>query len=173
VRGPFGLLRQLSDASLDRPLDALTFPACISALGAKQPFMRKQRLAAARARVQSELIGLGSDSERALNQIPDIRFCSLIPCSWFLSSLFSKIFSLLSFVGNWPRNRCSTAVSCSEIRFSGPEVAKFPVKFPDSREFLWRRVRSALRRQPGVFGEFSSRGRRAVGHHGGRVVWSR
>jgi heme-degrading monooxygenase HmoA len=28
-------------------------------------------------------------------------------------------------------------------------MAKFPVKFPVSREFLWRRVRSALRRQPG------------------------
>jgi hypothetical protein len=26
--------------------------------------------------------------------------------------------------------------------------AKFPVKFPVSREFAWRRVRSALRRQP-------------------------
>jgi len=100
-----------------------------------------------------------------------LRFCSLIPCSWFFSSLLSKIFSLLSFVGNWLRNRCSTAVSYSEVRSSGPEIAKFPVKFPDSREFVWRRV--PLRRQPGVFGEFCSRGRRAVGHHGGRVVWSR
>jgi hypothetical protein len=28
-------------------------------------------------------------------------------------------------------------------------MTKFPVKFPVSREFGWRRVRSALRRQPG------------------------
>jgi hypothetical protein len=28
-------------------------------------------------------------------------------------------------------------------------MAKFPVKFPVSREFLWRLVRSALRRQRG------------------------
>jgi hypothetical protein len=27
-------------------------------------------------------------------------------------------------------------------------MAKFPVKFPDTRDFAWRRVRSALRRQP-------------------------
>ena len=30
-----------------------------------------------------------------------------------------------------------------------PKFAKFPVKFPVSREFPWRQVRSALRRQPG------------------------
>jgi hypothetical protein len=29
-----------------------------------------------------------------------------------------------------------------------PKKANFPVKFPVSREFAWRRVRSALRRQP-------------------------
>jgi hypothetical protein len=44
--------------------------------------------------------------------------------------------------------RCSAAVSCSEIWTWSPKIAKFPVKFPDSREFAWRRVRSALRRQP-------------------------
>ena len=30
-----------------------------------------------------------------------------------------------------------------------PGITNFPVKFPVSREFAWRRVRSALRRQPG------------------------
>src|SRR5258707_7098578 len=30
-----------------------------------------------------------------------------------------------------------------------PKIAIFPVKFPVSREFVWRPVRSALRRQPG------------------------
>jgi hypothetical protein len=50
-----------------------------------------------RREFQSELISLGSDSGRALSQIPVIRFCSLIPCSCFFISLFSKIFSLLSY----------------------------------------------------------------------------
>jgi hypothetical protein len=53
------------------------------------------------------------------SQIRVICFCSLIPCFWFFTSLFSKMFSLLSFVGNWPRNRCSTAVFWSEIRVFG------------------------------------------------------
>ena len=42
------------------------------------------------------------------------------------------------------------AVSRSGIGAGSPEIAKFPVKFPVSREFAWRRVRSSLRRQPGV-----------------------
>ena len=44
---------------------------------------------------------------------------------------------------------CSTAASCYGIASQSPKNAKFPVKFPVSREFAWRRVRSALRRQPG------------------------
>jgi hypothetical protein len=36
------------------------------------------------------------------------------------------------------------AVSCIEVGSQRPKFAKFP----DSREFAWRRVRSALRRQP-------------------------
>ena len=40
-------------------------------------------------------------------------------------------------------------VSGNEIGFQGPRIAKFPVKFPDSREIGWRRARSALQRQPG------------------------
>ena len=37
---------------------------------------------------------------------------------------------------------------------SDPKIAIFPVKFPVSREFAWRPVRSALRRQPGSAAEF-------------------
>ena len=33
-----------------------------------------------------------------------------------------------------------------------PRIAKFPAKFPDTREFAWRLVRSALRRQPSIPG---------------------
>jgi hypothetical protein len=65
------------------------------------------------------------------------------------NSLFLKIFSLLSSVGNCTRSRCGTATSCSKKAALGSKIAKFPVKFPVSREFAWRRVRTALRRQPG------------------------
>jgi nitrogen-specific signal transduction histidine kinase len=59
-----------------------------------------------------------------------------------------KEFSLLICVGNRGRSGCSVAVSCFEIGAGSPEIAKFPVKFPVSREFGWRRVRSALPPQP-------------------------
>jgi hypothetical protein len=52
-------------------------------------------------------------------------------------------------LGNYAISRCNTAISCYEIGSQSPKNAKFPVKFPVSREFAWRRVRSALRRQPG------------------------
>ena len=67
-----------------------------------------------------------------------------------LNSLFFKIFSLLICVGNCAKSDCGAAVSCCEIGLGSPEIAKFPVKFPVSRECAWRRVRSALRRQPGI-----------------------
>src|ERR1700694_4761145 len=70
---------------------------------------------------------------------------SLIPANNYL--LF-EIFSLLICVGNCAKSRCGTAVSCYEIVSWGLEIAEFPVKFPVSREFAWRRVRSPLRRQP-------------------------
>jgi hypothetical protein len=73
---------------------------------------------------------------------------SEIPCSYENNSLILKIFSLLNSVGNCSRSLCSTAVSCYQISSLSPEIAIFPVKFPVSREFAWRRVRSALRRQP-------------------------
>ena len=80
---------------------------------------------------------------------------SLIPAK---NSLFFEIFSLLICVGNCAKSDCGAAVSCYEIGPGGPEIAKFPVKFPVNREFDSRRVRSALRRQPGSprFREFPS-----------------
>jgi hypothetical protein len=64
------------------------------------------------------------------------------------SSLFSETFSLLIWVGNCEKSPCSAAVSGWETRSRIPRIEKFPVIFPVSREFTWRRVRSALRRQP-------------------------
>jgi hypothetical protein len=66
------------------------------------------------------------------------------------NSLFMRIFSLLIFIGNSRRSSCSTAGSCYEADAWTSEIAKFPVKFPVSREFIRRRVRSALRRQPAL-----------------------
>src|SRR5258706_8680889 len=65
------------------------------------------------------------------------------------NSLFFGNISLLICVGNCSRSGCNAAVSCSKLLPKAPEIAKFPVKFPDTRESGWRRVRSALRRQPG------------------------
>jgi hypothetical protein len=70
---------------------------------------------------------------------------SLIPAK---NSLFFETFSLLICVGNCAKSDCGAAVSCYEIGLGSPKIAKFPVKFPVSREFAWRRARSALRRQP-------------------------
>ena len=70
------------------------------------------------------------------------------------NSLILKISSLLTCVGNCLRSGCCTAVSCSDIGSNTLKIAKFPVKFPVSREFVWRRVRSALRRQPALANEF-------------------
>jgi hypothetical protein len=57
--------------------------------------------------------------------------------------------SLLVCLGNCARSHCSAAVSSHKIGSGSLKIAKFPVKFPVSREFAWRQVRSALRRQPG------------------------
>jgi hypothetical protein len=67
----------------------------------------------------------------------------------FRNSLFVRIVSLLVCVGNCRRSACSTEVSCSETDPHRPKTAKFPVKFPVTRETAWRQVRSALRRQGG------------------------
>jgi hypothetical protein len=47
------------------------------------------------------------------------------------------------------RSRCGTGVFGIDIASATPKSANFPVKFPVCREFVGRRVRSALRRQPG------------------------
>ena len=67
----------------------------------------------------------------------------------FRNSLFVRIVSLVVCVGNCRRSACSTEVSCSETDPHRPKTAKFPVKFPVTRETAWRQVRSALRRQGG------------------------
>jgi hypothetical protein len=64
------------------------------------------------------------------------------------NSLFFEIISLFARVGNCSISDCSTVVSCAKTVAKCLKIAKFPVKFPDSRESPWRRARSALRRQP-------------------------
>jgi hypothetical protein len=72
---------------------------------------------------------------------------SLIPKK---SSLFPEIFSLLICVGNFAKSRWGAGgISLSALGSQSLKIGKFPVKFPVSRELAWRRVRSALRRQPG------------------------
>jgi hypothetical protein len=56
------------------------------------------------------------------------------------NSLFVEIFSLLICVGNCAESDCGAAVPCYEIGPESPETAKFPVKFPVSRELAWRRA---------------------------------
>jgi hypothetical protein len=83
-----------------------------------------------------------------MREMDAYNFCdsnSLLPLT---NSLLFEIFSLLICIGNCAKSRCGTAVSCSNIVSGSPGIAKFPVKFPVSREFAWRRVRLALRRQP-------------------------
>jgi hypothetical protein len=51
---------------------------------------------------------------------------------------------------NWG-SRCKGAVAfCYNMGPGSLKIAKFPVKFPDGREFARRRARSALRRQPAI-----------------------
>ena len=66
------------------------------------------------------------------------------------------------------KKSCSAAVSSHEIGSGSLKIAKFPVKFPVSREFAWRRVRSPLRRQPGIlaFGPASQETREWAGNPG-------
>ena len=53
-----------------------------------------------------------------------------------------------SLLREFAEKSCGKAVSCSNIVALRPEIVIFPVKFPVCREFGWRPVRSALRRQP-------------------------
>jgi hypothetical protein len=70
---------------------------------------------------------------------------SLLPLENFL---FVEIFSLLICIGKSSRNGCGAAGFCYVFGRGSLKSAIFPVKFPVSREFGRRRVRSALRRQP-------------------------
>lgn len=79
------------------------------------------------------------------SSLPFCRLLSLVPPK---NSLIRKIIFLLVCVGNLVKTRCGTAVSSSETVFGSPNIAKFPVKFLARREMKWRRVRSALHRQP-------------------------
>jgi hypothetical protein len=74
-------------------------------------------------------------SVREMDAYPEF-LNSLIPAK---NSLFLEIFSLLICVGNCAKSDCGAVVSCYEIRLGSPEIEKFPVKFPVSREFAWRR----------------------------------
>jgi hypothetical protein len=53
--------------------------------------------------------------------------------SLFCSLLFKKL-SLLFFLGNFIRSSCGTRASQWKIASKSPEIAKFPVNFPVSRE---------------------------------------
>jgi hypothetical protein len=55
----------------------------------------------------------------------------------------------VNFLREFVKSRCSTAAFRYEIGSQSSRIAKFPAKFPVSRESAWRRVRSALRCQPG------------------------
>jgi hypothetical protein len=57
-----------------------------------------------------------------------------------------------NFPVNWSRELLlsdySAALSCTKNVFRSLKIVEFTAKFPDSREISWRRVRSALQRQP-------------------------
>ena len=63
---------------------------------------------------------------------------------------------------------CGAAVFRFGFGSKGPKIAKFPVKFPVSREFVRRRVRSALPRQPAIraFGQALQEAREWAGSPG-------
>jgi hypothetical protein len=64
------------------------------------------------------------------------------------NSQFFKLFSLLNCVGKDSKSGCCAGLFGTAIVSRSPEIAKFPVKFPVSREFARRLVRIPLRRQP-------------------------
>ena len=67
---------------------------------------------------------------------------------WKYQSLFAVKISLLLILGNLRRNDDEPLGICSGNGLTLPKFAKFPVKFPVSRECGRRLVRSALARQP-------------------------
>ena len=56
----------------------------------------------------------------------------------------------MACLGNLLKSAYDTVVSCFGIVVLRSEIVIFPVKFPVCREFSWRQVRYALRRQPGI-----------------------
>src|SRR5882724_1290002 len=53
-------------------------------------------------------------------------------------------FAVNVLAGNYAKSRCSTAVSRHETGPQSRQNAEFPVKFPVSREFEWRRASHPL-----------------------------
>ena len=51
-----------------------------------------------------------------------------------------------------------------QVILRAAKIASFPVKFPVSREFAWRQVRSALRRQPAAAAENTAKSTRLGGY---------
>jgi hypothetical protein len=49
-------------------------------------------------------------------------------------SQLPKIISLLIFAGNLPGNHCGTGAFRPDVGSKNPQIAEFPVYFPDSRE---------------------------------------
>jgi hypothetical protein len=107
------------------------------------------------AKTWLEMLDYAGNSRFAYLDSPQDDLWSLIAN---LKSLIVQINSLLVWLGNSLRSRCSTALSDRDFSYQSPRFVKFPVKFPVSREFVGRPVRSALRRQPGIldFREFLS-----------------
>lgn len=67
--------------------------------------------------------------------------CTEIPCPASGNSLFTRLGKIAS-------KHCQSRINLSLRAAVRPIFADFPAEFPDSREFGWRSVRSALRRQP-------------------------
>src|SRR6266404_6579208 len=77
----------------------------------------------------------------------DMQPCE-IPCYSRTPTLLAQDVSLLIGVGNYAQNDFVAVVSNCLPNLRAPNIVSLPVKFPVSREFAWRQVRSALRRQP-------------------------
>jgi hypothetical protein len=110
------------------------------------------------------------ENEGAVVSLADCTRNSLFPLE---KSLFIEIFSLLSRIGNCLKSHCIAADSCSEIVLRSHGIAHFPAKFPVSREFTWRRVRSALRHQPGSLAlcETTTKSRKSARQRRAFLVW--
>jgi hypothetical protein len=116
--------------------------------------------------------------QRVFSCLPLYAMCDLPICrsnSLLLpdNSLFFELLSLLVYVGNYAKSRCGSAVRVLKLPLGGLRIVNFPVKFPVTREFLRRPVRSALRRQPGspATGDFTPSNVRNACHWPGFANW--